>query len=412
MFNWRMLIVFAMGIASGLPLLLVGSTLKAWCTEAGLSLTTIGFFGAISVAYSLKFFMAPLFDFLIPPFLGRRRGWLFITQAGVVLSLAALSMFEPRLSTAMFAATAFSIAIFAAAQDIIIDAYRIEILHPSEFGLGNSLYIMGYRLAMAFAGYYALYLADFHPWPTVYLIMAASMATSLLTTLLGPEPQVEVTPKTWKEACIDPLLEFIRRPGVIWVLGFITLYKIGDVYASEMSMPFFLRIGFDKADIGAIAKIGGLLATIIGGFAGGIILMKIGMKKSLWLFGILQGISTMTLAVLAQVGPSIPVLWGVISFENLASGMGTAAYATYMASLVNKKYTATQYALLTSFMGLSRVFATPSGFLAEHLGWRTFFIMSGLGAIPGLLILLKLGNGMHLEDEAALPPPEAEASVS
>jgi MFS transporter, PAT family, beta-lactamase induction signal transducer AmpG len=414
MFNWRMLIILAMGIASGLPLLLIGSTLKAWCTEAGLDLTIIGFFSLVGLPYTFKFLLAPAFDRIVPPFLGRRRGWLLITQIGLIASLIALSMSDPKQSTVIVAALAFLIALFSATQDIAIDAYRVEILQPSEFGLGNSVYIMGYRLAMLFAGAFALFLADHIPWSTVYLIMGVTMSIGVITTFLCPEPVIdEPAPINWKEACIEPIAEFLKRPHIWWILGFITLYKVGDLMAAEMTMPFFLKTGFTKTDIATVVKIGGIIATIVGGLVGGAILMKIGMKRSLWLFGILQSVSTMLLAWIAQLGPSIPALWVVISFENLASGMGTAAYSAYMASLVNKKFTATQYAILTSLMGIPRVIiAAPTGYMAKHLGWQTFFITCGFAALPGLLILLKIGKWTSEVHESQRPPAEPEAFVS
>ena len=414
MLNWRMLIILAMGIASGLPLLLIGSTLKAWCTEAGLDLTIIGFFSLVGLPYTFKFLLAPAFDRIVPPFLGRRRGWLLITQIGLIASLIALSMSDPKQSTVIVAALAFLIALFSATQDIAIDAYRVEILQPAEFGLGNSVYIMGYRLAMLFAGAFALFLADHIPWSTVYMIMGVTMSIGVITTLLCPEPKVdEPGPINWKEACIEPIAEFLKRPHIWWILGFITLYKVGDLMAAEMTMPFFLKTGFTKTDIATVVKIGGIIATIVGGLVGGAILMKIGMKRSLWLFGILQSVSTMLLAWIAQLGPSIPALWVVISFENLASGMGTAAYSAYMASLVNKKFTATQYAILTSLMGIPRVIiAAPTGYMAKHLGWQTFFITCGFAALPGLLILLKIGKWTSEVHESQRAPAEPEAFIS
>jgi len=236
-----------------------------------------------------------------------------------------------------------------------------------------------------------LIMADHMPFSMVYLIMAAGMLPGILTTLLAPEPEIPAgTPRSLKEAVINPLLDYFSRTGALWILAFILLYKLGDTMASAMTTPFYLDIGFSKTEIGAVVKLFGFWATIAGGLAGGISMIRLGISRSLWIFGFLQAISTAGFAVLARVGPSVPVLSAVIAFENLSSGMGTAAYAAFMASITNKKFTATQYALLTSLMGIPRVLASaPTGFLAKNIGWELFFISCAVIAIPGMLLLVK-----------------------
>jgi PAT family beta-lactamase induction signal transducer AmpG len=387
----RMLVAFVMGFACGLPLLLTMGVLQAWMKEKNVDLTWIGMITLVQLPYTWKFVWAPILDRFTPPFLGRRRGWLLIAQVLLILSIAALGYSDPIENAAMMVAAAILVAFFSASQDIVIDAYRREDLPDEELGLGSSMYIYGYRLGMLLASGGGLILADHMPFSRVYLIMAACMLPGVLTTLLTPEPKVSVgTPRTMKDAVVDPLLEYFNRSNALWILIFILLYKIGDTMASAITTPFYLDIGFSKTDIGAVVKVFGTGATLAGAFVGGIILLKLGINRSLWIFGVLQALSTACFAILARVGYSIPALSCVIAFENLSSGMGTAAFVAFMASITNKKFTATQYALLTSLMGVPRVLAAaPTGFLAKNIGWEFFFISCALFAIPGMLLLLK-----------------------
>jgi PAT family beta-lactamase induction signal transducer AmpG len=283
------------------------------------------------------------------------------------------------------------VSFFSASQDIVVDAYRREDLADEELGLGSSMYIYGYRLGMLLAGGGGMILADHMPYARVYLIMAACMVPAVLTTLLTPEPKVGAgAPRTMKEAVLNPMVEYFSRNNAVWILVFILLYKVGDTMASAITTPFYLDLGFSKTDIGAVVKVFGTGATLAGAFLGGVILLRLGINRSLWIFGILQAISTACFAILARIGYSIPALSGVIAFENLTSGMGTAAFVAFMASITNKKFTATQYALLTSLIGVPRTFASAiTGILAKHIGWENFFIACALVAIPGMLLLLK-----------------------
>ncbi len=387
----RMLVAFLMGFACGLPLLLTISVLQAWMKEEGVDLTVIGMMALVGLPYSLKFLWAPLMDRFTPPFLGRRRGWLLVAQICLMATIAGLGTTDPKDGPWMVAFAAFLVTFFSASQDIVVDAYRREDLSDQELGLGSSLYINGYRVGMLLASGGGLILADHLPFSMVYLIMAACLLPGVITTLLAPEPDVPAgTPKTLKEAVMDPLTEYFSRSGALWILAFILMYKIGDTMASAMTTPFYLDIGFSKTEIGAVVKLFGFWATIAGGLMGGVIMIRLGIHRSLWVFGVLQAVSTACFAALARIGYSVPALSGVIAFENLSSGMGTAAYAAFMASITNKKFTATQYALLTSIMGLPRVLASaPTGFLAKIAGWEMFFVFCTLIALPGMLLLLK-----------------------
>jgi PAT family beta-lactamase induction signal transducer AmpG len=359
--------------------------------EEGVDLTVIGLMALVGLPYTLKFVWAPFLDRYTPAFLGRRRGWLLFTQIALMISIAGLGMMNPGKSPWMVAFAAFLVTFFSASQDIVVDAYRREDLPDEELGLGSSLYVNGYRVGMLLASGGGLIMADHMPFSMVYLIMAVCMLPGVVTTILTTEPPLTMgTPNNLREAVIDPLIEYFSRNGAVWILGFILLYKIGDTMASAMTMPFYLDIGFTKTEIGAVVKLFGFWATIAGGLVGGLIMLRLGINRSLWVFGILQAVSTAGFALLARIGHSITALSAVIAFENLSSGMGTAAYVAFMASITNKKFTATQYALLTSLMGIPRVLASaPTGYFAKNMGWTGFFIACTLVAIPGMILLLR-----------------------
>jgi PAT family beta-lactamase induction signal transducer AmpG len=388
-FSARMLVALLMGFSSGLPLLLTGSVLQAWMTDEGVDLGTIGLFALVGLPYTLKFLWAPLTDRFTVPLLGRRRGWLLAAQVLLMCSIAALGWTQPAHSPLVVALVAWLVTFFSASQDIVIDAYRREALADNELGLGASLYVNGYRIGMLLASGGGLILADFMPFSAVYQLMALFMMVGIVTTLFAPEPRVTVAlPANLRDAVIQPFVDYFQRRHALLILLFILLYKVGDTMASHMSTPFYLDIGFSKTEIGAVVKLFGFWATIIGGMAGGIVIIRTGIYRALWAFGILQALSTGGFALLAVVGYSLPLLAGVIAFENLSGGMGTAAFVAFMAALTNRKFTATQYALLSSLMGIPRVIvAAPTGYFADWLGWTFFFVCCALIAIPGLLLL-------------------------
>lgn len=380
------------GYSAGLPLLLIGSTLQAWMTNEGVDLTAIGLVSLLGLPYVLKFLWAPLLDRYKLPFFGRRRGWMLVFQAMIVMSIFGLSMSNPRTDLTMVCVWSFLIALFSASQDIVLDAYRREILPDEELGLGSSLYVNGYRLAMLVSGAFALYLADQIPWKSVYQWMALLMVPSILFTLIAPKESQHIkVPANLKEAVVGPLKDFFTRRGAWVMLLFILLYKVGDSMASNMTTPFILDIGYSKTDIATVAKTFGMAATMLGGIIGGTMMLKFNIRWSLISFGVLQAVSTLGFAVLTRLPVGMESLASVIAFENLASGMGTAAYAAYMASLTNRQFTATQYALLTALMGIPRVIlASPTGLMAEKMGWENFFIFCTVVAVPGLLLLIPI----------------------
>lgn len=392
LFSKRMLILILMGFSSGLPLLATGSTLQAWMSDEQVDLALIGIFSLVGLPYTIKFLWAPVMDRYIPPFLGRRRGWTLIFQITVILSLLLLSFAKPAQSPGMVALFALLVTLFSASQDVVLDAYRRDLLPENELGLGTSFFINGYRIGMLVSGALALFLADQLPWQTVYIILSVFMLIGIVTTLFAPTPARDTNhPKSLKAAVLDPFIDYFKKEQAWIILAFILLYKIGDLMASNMTTPFILQIGFSKTELAAIAKTFGLAATLVGGLAGGILILKTGIVRALWIFGFLQMISTFGFSLQAVVGYDLWVLTGVIAFENLASGMGTSAFAAYMASLCNQCFTATQYALLSSLMGIPRVIlAAPTGWMAKNLGWPFFFALCALLAIPGLLLLFKV----------------------
>ncbi|MBW1816394.1 MAG: AmpG family muropeptide MFS transporter [Deltaproteobacteria bacterium] len=390
-FTSRMLVALLMGFSCGLPLLLTISVLQAWMKEEGVDLTVIGLMALVGLPYTIKFLWAPLLDRFTLPLLGRRRGWMLTAQLFLMLAIVGLGLTDPANHPWMVAFAAFMVTFFSASQDIVVDAYRREDLSDEELGLGSSLYINGYRVGMLLASGGGLILADHVPFSIVYMVMAGCLIPGVVTTLIAPEPASPAgAPKTMREAVLDPLTEYFSRRDALWILAFVLFYKIGDTMAAAMTIPFYLDIGFSKTEIGAVVKLFGFWATIAGSLIGGVMMFRLGIHRALWVFGVLQAASTACFAVLARIGHSVPALSGVIGFENLSGGMGTAAYAAFMASITNRKFTATQYALLTSLMGVPRVMASaPTGFLAKIMGWEGFFIACTLIAIPGMLLLLK-----------------------
>ncbi len=392
-----MLLAFVMGFSGGLPLLLTGSLLQAWMVDVGVDLGTIGLFALVGLPYTLKFVWAPIMDRYSPSLLGRRRGWLFIWQLYLTGAIALLGFSNPSQILYVTALAALLLSFFSASQDIVIDAYRRESLADDEQGMGASLYVGGYRVGMLLATGGGLFLADHMEYHWVYLIMATAMCAGLVATLLAPEPNAEHgKPKSLQEAVVAPFKEYFTRDYAIIILVFVFLYKVGDTMAGQMTTPFYLDLGFTKSEIAAIVKIFGFPITIAGTFLGGVLVMRHGIYKCLLWFGVLQAISTAGFIWLAYAGHDIWVLTAVIAFENLSAGLGTAAYIGFIASLTDKRFTATQFALLTSFMGMPRVFAAaPTGYMVGAFGWSGFFLFCTVVALPGILLIIWLRKRLN-----------------
>ncbi len=397
-FSGKMPLMFVLGLASGMPLALTGSTLSAWMVKEGVDIKTIGLFSLVGLPYAFKFLWSPLMDRYVPPFLGRRRGWMIITQMALIVTISAMGFFNPASTPFLIAAVALSLAFFSASQDIVLDAYRTEYLNPDERGAGVGVWIMGYRIAILIRGGLALILSDHLSWKMVYCIMGLFMVIGCIATLAAPEPlkinpvseKVE-PPKSLYDAAVLPFMEFFRRPGAFEVLLFIILYKLGDIAAAQMTTPYILRyIGFSGTELGTIYKGFGMAATIAGALMGGALMSRWPMKRSLFVFGVLQGVSILTFILLEFTGRQIWALAVVIGVENFCGGMGTSAYTAFLMGLCNRKFTATQYALLSSLMAVGRfVTGAPTGYLADAVGWVMFFVICTALALPGLLLLLR-----------------------
>ncbi len=397
--NKRMLICVFIGFTSGLPLFTLVYLVQAWLRTEGVNLKEIGLFALIQFPYTWKFIWAPLMDRYVPRLPGwrpgRRRGWMIVTQLLVAIAIGSLGFISPKDQIWTVAALTALVAFFGASQDISIDAYRRELLADTEQGLGNAVFVNAYKIAALIPGSLGLILADHLPWSTVFLVTAAFMLPGMVLTLVVKEPEIHGTPpKNLRDAIIQPFREFIARDSwrtALLILGFIFLYKLGDTMATTLSTSFFLDIGFNKTQIGVIAKTVAFWASLAGGIVGGVWLVKIGIARGLWIFGALQIVSTLGFAWLAKIGPSAVALATLYGFETFATGLTMAAFVAYIASTTDPRYTATQFALFTSLASVPRTLASASsGFVVAQTGWFEYFMICAALSIPGMLLLPKI----------------------
>ncbi|SJM95289.1 AmpG family muropeptide MFS transporter [Crenothrix polyspora] len=392
LFNRRMLICIFTGFSSGLPLYILISLVPAWLRTEGVDLKSIGLFALIQLPFTWKFIWAPLFDRYIPP-LGRRRGWLLIAQVALVIILPAYGYLNPKLDLWTIAYLSLIVAFFSASQDIVLDAYRRELLLEAELGLGNAIHVNAYKIASLVPGALSLVLADHFAWKSVYLITALFMLPGIVMTLFVSEPELKGAPKTLRAAVVEPFEEFRSRglkPALL-ILAFIFFYKLGDSMATALATPFYLDLGFTKTEIGLIAKNAGLWPSVIGGLLGGIWMIRLGINRALWIFGVVQMGAILGFAWLAMVGHDPLWLAVVIGVEALGVGLGTSAFVAFIARTTHPLYTATQFALFTSLAAVPRTFANAAtGYMVEALGWKTFFLICFGLAIPGMLLLVKV----------------------
>jgi PAT family beta-lactamase induction signal transducer AmpG len=401
LFTRRMLICVFTGFASGLPLYLLFNLVPAWLRSEQVDLKTIGLFALIQFPYTWKFLWSPLLDRYVVPVLGRRRGWMLITQIGLLAVIASMGAFSPQSDLYVIAWIATLLAFLSATQDIVLDAYRRELLSDVELGLGNAVHVNAYRIAGLIPGSLSLILADFLSWSTVFIVTALFMLPGVVMTLLVQEPHRATPPKTLREAVVEPFHEFITRQGwgsALLILAFLFFYKLGDSMCTALATPFYLDMGFSKTQIGLIAKNAGLWPAVIGGMLGGLWMVKIGINRALWLFGVVQVVSIFGFAWLASVGHHAEItsveltqLAIVIGLEALGVGLGTVAFVAFIARTTHPAYTATQFALFTSLMAVPRTFANAAtGWLVEMMGWTGFFLLCAVLALPGMLLLFKV----------------------
>jgi len=387
----KMAILLLFGFSSGLPFYLTSKTLQAWMTTAHVDLATIGFFSLVTLPYSLKFVWAPLMDRYIPPFLGRRRGWVLITQVLLLIAIAAMALHDPARGLQMLAINAIAIAFFSASQDISLDAYRTDVLQDREMGAGAAVFVLGYRVAMISTGALAFFLADRIQWPAVYVVLSLLLLVGIGTTFIAPEPVLsDAPPKTLVEAVVLPFADFFQRvgPRALLVLLFIVLYKYSDSLAGSMTTPFLLQAGFSQSEVGAVFLGVGVLATIAGVVVGGGVMGQVGINKALWMFVVFQGLSNLTYYGLSLSGKSHAFMVAAIITENFGLGLVSAGMTAYIMEMCNKRFTATQFALLSSLMAASRdILVAPAGKLVESIGWPGFFLLTVAMALPPLLLL-------------------------
>jgi PAT family beta-lactamase induction signal transducer AmpG len=418
----RMLAVLFMGFSSGLPLPLTFGTLSFWLAETGISRTSIGLFALIGISYSFKFVWSPFIDRLPLPWitrhLGRRRGWALTLQALLAIAILALGFTDPRTEPGLVALCAVIVAFLSASQDIVIDAYRIELLKPEEQGAGAAATQWGYRFGMIASSAGALFIAEFGGWSIAFAVMAALMGVGMLTVWLTPEPAgsaAALAPMpgdsaaervvAWiQRAVIAPFADFMTRPGWVAILVFVVLYKFGDALAGVMANPFYVAMGFTKLEVASISKVFGVAATLAGLAVGGITVYRLGMYQALLACGVLQAVSNLMYALQSVVGHDVAMLTVTIGIENFTGGMGSAAFVAYLSSLCNVAFTATQYALLSSLATVGRTTLSASGgWLSDQLDWVAFFSVTTLAAVPGILMVLWLMRKFPLRMPVARP---------
>jgi PAT family beta-lactamase induction signal transducer AmpG len=393
--NRRMLICVFTGFTSGLPLYLLIQLVPAWLRAEGVGLAEIGFFALIGFPYTWKFLWSPVMDRFTLPFLGHRRGWMLVTQVALLVSISVMGFIKPDLSIWTVAYLAAAVAFFSASQDVVLDAYRRELLPDVELGLGNAVHVQTYRLAGLVPGSLALILSDHLPWHMVFIVVALFMFVGIILTLVIDEAISEPTPpKTMGEAIIEPFREFIGRKGVqsaALILLFLFLYKLGDSMATALQTPFFIDMGFSRTEIGSVAKLAALVASIFGGLFGGIVMIKLGINRALWIFGVIQVVSILGFALLSVVGTNLWMLGVANAFEYLGVGLGTAAFVAFIARTTNPAFAATQFALFTALTAVPRTLANAvTGVIVEQVGWTSFFLLCTVLAIPGMLLLFKV----------------------
>jgi PAT family beta-lactamase induction signal transducer AmpG len=420
----KMLALIFLGFASGLPFNLIGNgkAFQAWMTASGVDLTKIGLFSMVGLPYSLKFLWAPLMDRYVPPMLGRRRGWLLITQILLLIAIAAMSLHDPKTGLQMLAVNAVLIALFSASQDIAGDAYRTDVLTDREMGAGAAIWVLGYRIALLLTGSLSFILAERLSWGTVYVILSALMLVGIVATMLAKEPPLkEAPPRSLGEAVALPFADFFSRSGVVFgvvVLLFIVLYKYADALAGSMTTPFLLKTGFTQTEVGVVFGGAGLLATIAGSLAAGAVIARFGINKSLWLFAIFQALSNLTYYGLALAGRNHAYMVTAIVIENFGVGLVSSALVAYIMSMCNRRFSATQFALLSSLVAASRdILVAPGGHLAETYGWPSFFLITVVAGLPCILLLpfvapwgkeIPRGAVQRSEDTVAAPERSGE----
>jgi MFS transporter, PAT family, beta-lactamase induction signal transducer AmpG len=403
MLTRKMLTILFLGLAAGIPLGVVGTVLQAWMTKLEIDLKTVGLALWVQTPYNLKFVWSPLMDRFVPPFLGRRRGWMLISQVLMIVSIVAMGQFDPVADLRTIVSLAILISFAGASHDIVIDAYRRDVLDESELGFGSAVAVNGYLIGFRYISVVlGLLLGDFLPWSQVYTILAGFVVIGVVGTLIAIEPKDAISaPKSLREAAFNSFLDYLKRPGALEILLFILLYKLGDNLASALLTPFYIKVGFTLTQISVYYKFVSFWGTFCGGLIGGALLTRYSIRKCLMAFGVFQGVTPLAFSILIATGPNVLALAFVVAVETFSLGMGASALTAFMLRLCNRKFSATQYALLTSFMGIPRtIIPSSAGFVVEALGWVNFYMLCVALAIPGLLLIFFRASKW----EEGLPP--------
>jgi PAT family beta-lactamase induction signal transducer AmpG len=392
----KILIATLLGISSGMPLFVLYQTIPAWLRDFGIDLSSIGLFHLIGIPYTLKFLWAPFLDRYSIPFLGHRRGWMFITQVLLILSIAFMGVFNPNHNISIIVVLTVIMTTFSATQDIVIDAYRRELLNDDELGTGNAWFVNAYRFSSLIPGSLALILADIIPWQYVFPIVSVFMLIGLITTfLIREQTKVIHINRPILTTISEPFKEYFSRFKIkhgILMLVFLMLYKLGDSMATALSTPFYLDLGFSKMVLGTVVKGAALWSSIAGAFIAGYTMRKISLNKSLWIFGVFQMLTILGFAWLAHLeDPNKTDLFIIVSLEYLGVGMGTVAVISYMFKISSKAFAASQIALFTAITAIPRTFINATtGYIIEHVGYTDFFLICTACAIPGMLLLFTI----------------------
>jgi len=390
MLTRKMLTIFCLGIAAGIPLGIVITVLQAWMTKSGIKLETISLAVLVQMPYTWKFIWSPLMDRFVPPFLGRRRGWMLVSQLLMIGSIAQMGQFDPSHDIVLILAFATLISFAGASHDIVIDAYRRDVLDESELGFGSAVAVNSYLIGFRYIGVVlGLFLGDFLPWSQVFMVLAGFVVIGVVGTLIAIEPRDAIpAPRSLREAVFSPFLDYLKRPGAVEILLFILLYKLGDNLAGALLTPFYIKVGYTLTQISVYYKIVSFWGTFCGSLIGGAILTRYSIRKCLIAFGVFQGVTPLAFAILVFTGPNVLALAFVVAVETLSLGMGASALTAFMLRLCNRKFSATQYALLTSFMGIPRgIIPASAGFIVGSLGWVHFYTLCVVLAVPGLLLI-------------------------
>jgi PAT family beta-lactamase induction signal transducer AmpG len=409
----RVAVCIPLGFACGLPFSMRGNNLAAWMTRIGIDLQTVTAFTAFGLLFTLKPLWAPLIDRYPLPFLGRRRGWMLVMQLGLFLSIAAMGATDPRRGLVALAVLTAVTTFLTATQDIATDAYRVDLLPPRERASGSATFSMGYRIATLVSGYLALVMSDHLPWSTIYVVVASLMVVGLAGTLIAPEPEAIQGPRTIRAAIVDPLAEFFSRRGAVAAIAFIMLYKCGDYMAADVITPFLIKSGFTGTEIGNTQKLVGMIAFIVGVMVGAGLSTTLGIRRSLLLFGVAQASTNVGYLALAIVGKNMPLLVGAISVDWFCAGLAQAAFSAYQLSICSKRFSATQFALIASASTVvGRVVGVWNGAIIKTIGWPSFFVVTMVVAIPGLLLILfgALERAVPPAEPVTAPPAAPEGT--